>query len=75
MNTNIERLSQMLKSHFHFWTEVFNDEETGEDVPIERRDILDTELSAEEWQLIKAIAAAFPNLTEGEPLRFQEDIP
>ena len=28
MNTNIERLSQMLKSHFHFWTEVFNDEET-----------------------------------------------
>ena len=30
MNTNIERLSQMLKRHFHFWTEVFKDEETGE---------------------------------------------
>jgi len=33
MNTNIERLSQMLKSHFHFWTEVFKDEETGEEIP------------------------------------------
>ena len=32
MNTNIERLSQMLKRHFHFWIEAFKDEETGEDV-------------------------------------------
>ena len=74
MNTNIERLSQMLKRHFHFWTEVFKDEETGEDVSIERRDILDTELSDEERQLIKAIAADIPNLTDEELLRFQEEI-
>ena len=74
MNTNIERLSQMLKSHFHFWTEAFKDEETGEDVSIERRDILDTELSDEERQLIKAIAADIPNLTDEELLRFQEEI-
>lgn len=74
MNTNIERLSQMLKRHFHFWIEAFKDEETGEDVSIERRDILDTELSDEERQLIKAIAADIPNLTDEELLRFQEEI-
>ena len=74
MNTNIERLSQMLKRHFHFWTEVFKDEETGEDVSIERRDILDTELSDEERQLIKAIAADIPNLTDEELHQFREDI-
>lgn len=74
MNTNIERLSQMLKRHFHFWTEAFKDEETGEDVSIERRDILDTELSDEERQLIKAIAADIPNLTDEELHQFREDI-
>ncbi len=74
MNTNIERLSQMLKRHFHFWTEVFKDEETGEDLSIERRDILDPDLSDEERQLIKAIAADIPNLTDEELLRFQEEI-
>lgn len=74
MNTKLERLSQMLKKHFHFWTEVFKDEETGEDVSIERRDILDTELSDEEQQLIKVIAADIPNLTDEELLRFQEEI-
>ena len=74
MNTNIERLSQMLKRHFHFWTEAFKDEETGEDVSIERKNILDTDLSDEEQQLIKAIAADIPNLTDEELLRFQEEI-
>ncbi len=74
MNINIERLSQMLKSHFHFWTEAFKDEETGEDVSIERKTILDTDLSDEEQQLIKAIAADIPNLTDEELLRFQEEI-
>ena len=74
MNTNIERLSQMLKRHFHFWTEVFNDEETGEDLSIERRDILDPDLSDEERQLIKAIAADIPNLTDDELHQFWEEI-
>ena len=74
MNTNIERLSQMLKRHFHFWTEVFKDEETGEDLSIERRDILDPDLSDEERQLIKAIAADIPNLTDDELHQFREEI-
>ena len=74
MNTNIERLSQMLKRHFHFWTEVFKDEETGEDLSIERRDILDPDLSDEERQLIKAIAADIPNLTDDELHQFWEEI-
>lgn len=74
MNTNIERLSQMLKRHFHFWTEAFKDEETGEDVSIERRDILDPDLSDEERQLIKAIAADIPNLTDDELHQFWEEI-
>ena len=33
MNTYTERLSQMLKRHFHFWAEAFKDEETGEPNP------------------------------------------
>ena len=74
MNTNIERLSQMLKRHFHFWTDVFKDEETGEDLSIERRDILDPDLSDEERQLIKAIAADIPNLTDDELHQFREEI-
>lgn len=74
MNTNIERLSQMLKRHFHFWTEAFKDEETGEDLSIERRDILDPDLSDEERQLIKAIAADIPNLTDDELHQFREEI-
>ena len=74
MNTNIERLSQMLKRHFYFWTEAFKDEETGEDVSIERRDILDPDLSDEERQLIKAIAADIPNLTDDELHQFREEI-
>lgn len=74
MNTNIERLSQMLKKHFQFWTEAFKDEETGEDVSIERRDILDPDLSDEERQLIKAIAADIPNLTDDELHQFREEI-
>lgn len=74
MNTNIERLSQMLKKHFQFWTEAFKDEETGEDVSIERRDILDPDLSDEERQLIKAIAADIPNLTDDELHQFWEEI-
>ena len=74
MNTNIERLSQMLKRHFHFWTQVFKDEETGEDLSIERSDILDPDLSDEERQLIKAIAADIPNLTDDELHQFREEI-
>ena len=74
MNTNIERLSQMLKKHFQFWTEAFKDEETGEDVSIERRDILDPDLSDDERQLIKAIAADIPNLTDDERHQFWEEI-
>jgi hypothetical protein len=74
MNTNIENLSKMLDRHCHLWTETFKDEETGEEVSIERRDILDTDLSDEERQLIKDIAADIPNLTDDELLRFREEI-
>lgn len=74
MDARLEKLSQMLKRHFHFWTESFKDEETGEDLSIERRDILDPDLSDEERQLIKAIAADIPNLTDDELHQFREEI-
>ena len=41
---------------------------------IERRDILDPDLSDEERQLIKAIAADIPNLTDDELHQFREEI-
>ena len=74
MDARIEKLSQMLNRYCHLWTETFKDEETGEEVSIERRDILDTDLSDDERQLIKAIAADIPNLTDDELLRFKEEI-
>ena len=52
----------------------FKDEETGEALSIERRDILDPDLSDEERQLIKAIAANIPNLTDDELHQFREEI-
>lgn len=74
MDARLEKLSQMLDRHFRRFTENFVDEDTGEEVPVEREDILDTELSDEEQQLIKVIAADIPNLTDEELLRFQEEI-
>jgi len=74
MDARIEKLSQMLDRHCHLWTEVFKDEDTGEEVSLERRDILDTDLSDEERQLIKDIAAEISNLTDDELFRFMEVI-
>lgn len=74
MDARIEKLSKMLDRHCHLWTEVFTDEETGEEVSIERRDILDTNLSEEERQLIKDISSDIPNLTDDELFRFREEI-
>ncbi len=68
MDARLEKLSQMLDRHFRRFTENFVDEDTGEEVPVEREEILDTDISDEEKQLIEDIAADVKNLSD-EDLR------
>lgn len=74
MNTNIERLSQMLDRHFRRFTENFVDEDTGEEVPVEREEILDTDISDEEKQLIEDIAADVKNLSDEDLREFDSTL-
>lgn len=53
MNAKLEKLSQMLKNHYCTWVELFKDEETGQEEPIERQELIEMELTDEECQIIK----------------------
>jgi len=63
MDTRIEKLSQMLDKHFHHWTEAFKDEETGEEVSLERREINNAELSDDEKRRIDELVADAANIS------------
>ena len=74
MDTRLEKLNQMLDRHFRHFTENFTDEETGEEVPVEREEILDTELSDEEKQLIEEIAADVRSLNDEDFMAFDSTL-
>ena len=74
MDTRLEKLNQMLDRHFRRFTENFTDEETGEEVPVEREEILDTDLSDEEKQLIEDIAADVRNLNDEDFMAFDSTL-
>ena len=74
MDTRLEKLNQMLDRHFRCFTENFTDEETGEEVPVEREEIIDTELSDEEKQLIEDIAADVRNLNDEDFMAFDSTL-
>ena len=74
MDTRIEKLNQMLGKHYRHFTEYFTDEETGEEVPVEREEILDTDLSDEEKQLIEDIAADVRNLNDVDFMAFDSTL-
>lgn len=71
MNAKLEKLSQMLKNHYRTWVELFKDEETGQDEPIERHELIEMEITDEERQLIKEIADDVTNLSDDDLVRFQ----
>ena len=70
MDTRLEKLNQMLYKHYRHFTEYFTDEETGEDVSVEREELIDQNLSDEERQLIEEIAADAVSLTGEDLLEF-----
>jgi hypothetical protein len=74
MDARLEKLNQMLGKHYRRFTEYFTDEETGEEVPVEREEILDTNLSDEERQLIEDIAADVASLSDEDLQEFNSAI-
>ena len=57
MDARIESLIQSLERNYHRWEELFKDEDTGEEVTIERVDIISTDITEEERKLMEDIAA------------------
>ena len=74
MDTRIEKLNQMLGKHYRHFTEYFTDEETGEEVPVEREELTNQNLSDEERQLIEDIAADVKNLSDEDLEEFESDL-
>ena len=71
MDTRLEKLNQMLGKHYRRFTEYFTDEETGEEVPIDRRELINNILSDEERQLIEDIAADVASLSDEDLQEFE----
>ena len=74
MNTKLERLSQMLKKHWRTWVEIFENEETGVEEPIERQELIEMDLTDEERQLIKEMTDDIESLSDEDLARFQLEV-
>jgi len=57
MDARIESLIQSLERNYHRWEESFKDEDTGEEVTVERVDIISTDITEEERKLMEDVAA------------------
>ena len=71
MDARLEKLSQMLEHHYRTWVEHFKNEETGEDEPIERHELIDVEITDEERRLIEELADDVASLSDDDLARFQ----
>ena len=71
MDTRLEKLRQMLEQHYRTWVEIFKDEETGQEEPIERHEMINMEITEEELELIKEIADDVENLSNEDLECFQ----
>lgn len=71
MDTRLEKLSLMLEHHYRSWVELFKNEETGQEEPIERNELIEMEITDEERQLIEEIADDVVNLSDEDLVRFQ----
>lgn len=74
MNTRLEKLNEMLDKHYRVWQETFIDEDTGKEETVERKDLLNNELSEEEKALIEEIAADVTKLSDDDLLEFDKAI-
>ena len=57
MDAKIESLIQSLERNYHRWDEPFKDEDTGEEVMVERVEIISTDITEEERKLMEDVAA------------------
>lgn len=57
MDTRIESLVKMLERNHHRWNETFKDEDTGEEVTVERDELISTDTTEEERSLMEDVAA------------------
>ena len=71
MDARLEKLNQMLGKHYRSVTEYFTDEETGKEVPIEREELTNQNLSDEERQLIEEIVADVASLSNEDLEEFE----
>ena len=74
MNAKLEKLSQMLKKHWRTWVEIFKNEETGVEEPIERQELIEMDLTDEERQLIKEITDDIESLSNEDLAHFQLEV-
>lgn len=71
MDTRLEKLSTMLEHHYRTWVEHFKNEETGQDEPIERHELIEMEITDEERQFIEEIADDVASLSDEDLASFQ----
>ena len=57
MDARIESLIQSLERNYHRWDEPFEDEDTGEEVMVERAEIISKDITEEECELMENVAA------------------
>ena len=57
MDARVESLIQSLERNYHRWDEPFEDEDTGEEVMVERTEIISKDITEEERQQMEDIAA------------------
>ena len=74
MDTRLEKLNQMLGKHYRHFTENFTDEDTSEEVSVERAELIDQNLSDEEQQLIEDIAADVRSLSDEDFMAFDSTL-
>jgi hypothetical protein len=74
MDARLEKLNQLLDRHFRYFTEYFTDEETGEEVSVDRRELINNILSDEERQLIEDIAADVKSLSDEDLEEFDSTL-
>ena len=71
MDARIESLLKSLERNHHRYKEKFIDEDTGEEISVERDDIVDFDTTEEERDLMESIVADVANLSDEEMETFR----
>jgi hypothetical protein len=73
MDTRILSLIKLLEQHYHHNTETFTDEDTGEEVTIERKELINPYATEEERELMEDIIADVANLSDEDLMAFRDN--